>query len=368
MTTQGNVGWMNVSDLTFDFKNPRLFEYVVDSNSTDAEVIKVLWDVMDVKELVLSIEASGFFSHEPLIVARENGKNVVIEGNRRLAAVKLLLDPKIVENLSQNIPIISKDDKESLKELPVLIDTREKSWRYLGFKHVNGPAKWTSYGKSKYIADVHRQYGVPLAVIARQIGDTHKTVQRLYRGLMVIEQAERMKAFDRDDIYQRHFSFSHLYTGIGYDGIASFIGLRPADEENEDPVPFEKKTELSDLCLWLFGSKIGDIRPAIKSQNPDLRRLDVVVANSEGLAALRAGVELSYAFEISRPSVTVFEEALHSAKRNLEKTRGLVSTGYNGSEQLLTVAYDVAELAADLYEEMYRKHSPRKVRRVDIEG
>ena len=355
---------MKVSEMVFDLKNPRLFEYALNTNSSEADVIEVLWDVMDVRELVLSIEASGFFPHEPIIVAHENGKNVVIEGNRRLAAVKLLLDPKLAQTLKVNVPTITEEAKGALRKLPFVSDTRENAWRYLGFKHVNGPAKWSSYAKSRYIANVHRNYGVSLEDISRQIGDTHRTVQRLFRGLMVIEQAERMKAFDREDRYHKHFYFSHLYTGIGYDGIGSFIGLRPEDEESEEPVPIENKNELGDLCLWLYGSKKEDKRPVIRSQNPDLRHLDAVVANREAVAALRAGSELTRAFEISRPSSTVFEEALHAAKRDLEKARSLQSTAYDGSEQLLTVADDLVELATDLYNDMYKKRSPLRDRRV----
>ena len=362
-TTEVNPGWMNVSDLVFDHRNPRLFEYGLDASFSDVDVIKMLWEEMDVQELVLSIEASGFFYYEPIVVAKEDGQNVVIEGNRRLAAVKLLLEPQLAESLKFNVPTISKEAKESLQQLPVIVDTRKTAWRYLGFKHVNGPAKWSSFAKSQYIADVHRRYGVPLEDISRQIGDTHRTVQRLFRGLMVIEQAERLKVFNREDRYNRHFAFSHLYTGIGYDGIASFIGLHPETEENEEPVPCEKKDELRELCLWLYGSKRENKRPVIRSQNPDLRDLDTVVANGESVAALRAGRELTLAVEISKPSSTVFEASLHATKRELEKARSLLTTGYDGSDQLLTVADDVAELANDLYEEMYQKNNPRRNRR-----
>ena len=86
MTTEEALRRIRVSDLTFDLKNPRLSEYEVGLNPTESEIVKLLWDTMDVRELVLSIEASGFFSHEPIIIAHEDGKNVVIEGNRRAIA------------------------------------------------------------------------------------------------------------------------------------------------------------------------------------------------------------------------------------------------------------------------------------------
>ncbi len=358
-----NIQMISVSELAFDLQNPRLVEFDLPKSASDKDVLEILWEAMDVHELVLSIHASGFFQHEPLIVTSENGKIVVIEGNRRLAAVKALLDPMTVQAHTNAIPSIDKRARDKLKFLPTIAGTRKDAWRYIGFKHVNGPAKWSSYAKSEYIANVHREFGVPLDEIARQIGDTHRTVQRLFRGMMVIEQAEEMQVFSRADRYRRHFSFSHLYTGLEYPGISQYIGLSPAGDEDPKPVPAENKKQLEELCLWLYGSKKQDKPPVIHSQNPDLRRLDSVVGNREAVAALRSGTELAQAFETSRPSSAVFEESLHAAKRDLEKAHSMSSTGYDGSESLLTVAEDVADLADDLYEQMLRRRGRRRSRR-----
>ena len=346
-----------VMDLAFDLKNPRLPEFGLTMESTEAEVIKVLWDAMDVRELVLSIAASGFFQHEPLIVAHEDEKNVVIEGNRRLAAVRVLIDPELSEFLSADAPRIAGPAKKALMELPALFATREEAWRHLGFKHVNGPAKWGSYAKARYIAEVHRVYGIELTDIAKQIGDTHRTVQRLFRGLMVIEQAERMKVFSRDDRWRNHFSFSHLYTGLSYAGISEFIGLQPEADDQENPVPTEKQQQLGELFLWMYGSKKRVQPPVIETQNPHLRQFEAVVRDRQALAALRDSNDLSIAFEISRPSSTVFEESLLASKRDLQRAKGMVSTGYDGSNELLRIAGTVAELADALYDEMDRRRT-----------
>ena len=360
-----DIELFDVSELAFDTRNPRLAGFATDGS--DPEVIKMLWEMMDVEELVLSIAASGYFPHEPVIVAREGGSNVVIEGNRRLAAVKLLRQPALGKDFNVRIPGIDDAHRESLARIPGLLSTREGAWRYLGFKHVNGPAKWGSYAKSQYIADVHRGFGVPLDEIANQIGDTHNTVRRLYRGLMVIEQAERLRVFSRDDRSRRHFAFSHLYTGLPYPGISGFLSLQSAGDETQDPVPAEKKDNLRELLVWMYGSKSEEKPPVIQSQNPHLRWLDAVLANREALAALRQGAELSLAFEITRPSSNLFEEALVAAKQSLEKARGTLSTGYDGSKELLGIAAAAADLAYDLYEEMERKSLPRRGRRKSSE-
>ena len=357
--------WFDISELAFDEKNPRLAEF--DTSGDEPEIIKMLWEMMDVKELVLSIAASGYFPHEPVIVAREGGRNVVIEGNRRLAAVKLLRQPALGRDFNARIPRISRERRESLAQIPGLLRTREDAWRYLGFKHVNGPAKWGSYAKSQYIADVHRKFGVPLDEIARQIGDTHNTVRRLYRGLMVIEQAERLDVFSRDDRWRGHFAFSHLYTGLQYPGIGEFLALESTSDEIQDPVPQEKQDNLRELLVWIYGSRSQKKPPVIQSQNPHLRWLDAVLVNREALAALRQGTELFLAFETSRPSSNLFEEALVAAKQNLEKARGILSTGYDGSKELLRIAVVTADLAYDLHEEMERKSLPKRSRRKSTE-
>src|SRR5205085_1847288 len=112
------------------------------------------------------------------------------EGNRRLAAVRVLLDTGLAADLGTNLGAnLSSAVRATLDELPVIKSTREESWRYMGFRHVNGPARWGSYAKAEYVRKVRSEYKIPLGEIARTIGDRHRTVQRLYRALMVLDQA-----------------------------------------------------------------------------------------------------------------------------------------------------------------------------------
>ena len=350
-----------VDQLAFDVKNPRLAEFSDSPIQNEMDIIKILWETEDVQELVTSIAASGFFRHEPLIVIEESGKFVVIEGNRRLAAVKVIREPAVARQVKAHIPTTVPDLVDGLNRLPCLIDTREDTWQFLGFKHVNGPAKWGSYAKARYVAWVNETFNVSLIQIAQQIGDNHNTVQRLFRGLKVIEQAEDWKVFDRKDRWHRHFSFSHLYTGLDYPGFNSYIGLISEEAEDPKPVPSEKRTELGDLCLWLYGSKRKDVRPVIRSQNPHLRQLDAVLGNRSAIAYLRNSGDLQSAFAASRPSTNRFEESLAAAMESLREARAMLSDGYDGSSDLLATAEGIVALATDLHAEMLRKQyaSPR---------
>ena len=300
----GNAGYRQVplDKLLLDANNPRLAELGIPRTASQFDLLKALWEEMAVEEVAMSIAYSGYFEHEPLFVEAETGgKYCVIEGNRRLAAVKLLVDANLRQKVRANkLPVIAKRRAEELAELPVIVTTRKDSWRYLGFKHVNGPATWGSYAKAQYIAHVTNDYGVPLEDIALQIGDYNSTVLRMYRGLMIVEQAEEANVFRRADIAKNRFHFNYIYTGMDYPGIVNFIGLRGKGTTARRPVPQSKLKNLGDLMVWLlYGRESSDTPSVIRSQNPDLKTLDTVLLTDSGVKALRDGLPLSVAHDIS---------------------------------------------------------------------
>src|ERR1039458_9104169 len=84
-----------VKELHFDTRNPRLVEYGVTPKTSPDDILEILWEKMAVDEVAMSIASSGFWDFEPLFVVKEGGVDVVIEGNRRLAAVKILHSHKL---------------------------------------------------------------------------------------------------------------------------------------------------------------------------------------------------------------------------------------------------------------------------------
>lgn len=357
-----NAGYRHIEldKLLLDATNPRLAELGIPKTASQFELLKALWDEMAVEEVAMSIAYSGYFEHEPLFVEDNgHGKYVVIEGNRRLAAVKLLLDASLRQKVkATRLPTIDGTATNELKKLPIILTTRKESWRYLGFKHVNGPATWGSYAKAQYIAYVHNNYKVPLDDIAAQIGDNNSTVLRMYRGLMIVEQAEKAKVFSRADIAKHKFSFNYIYTGMDYPGIVGYLGLRTKGTTPEKPVPKSKLKNLGNLMLWLYGRDSSDTRSLIRSQNPDLKTLDTVLLTNAGVKALRDGLPLTVAHDISQGDERIFRQALQQTKQALQKALGTLTTGYDSSEtDMLLIAGDIESLAHDLVEAMTTKKS-----------
>jgi len=355
---EGTYRRIEVKNLRLDQSNPRLAELGIPSDATQTDLLKALWDEMAVEEVAMSIAYSGYFEHEPLFVEDSgDGTYVVIEGNRRLAAVMLLVDAALRQKVkATKLPTVSAERKTELGKLPAIVTTREESWRYLGFKHVNGPATWGSYAKAQYIAFVHNNYDVPLDDIADQIGDRNSTVLRMYRGLMIVEQAEKAKVFSRSDIAKKKFSFNYIYTGMDYPGISGFLGLKNKGVTPEKPVPVSKMKPLADLLLWLYGKNSSNTASLIRSQNPDLKTLDTVLLTETGVKALRDGLPLSVARDISEGDERLFRKALQQAKQSLQKALGTLTTGFSSNDaDMLKVASDVQSLSNDLIEAMTTK-------------
>ena len=355
---KGGYRRIELKKLMLDPDNPRLVEIGIKENVSQFDLLKALWEEMAVEEVAMSIAFSGYFDHEPLFVEpAKGGRFIVIEGNRRLAAVKLLVDASLRRKVkATKLPRIKKARAADLATLPVIVTTRKNSWQYLGFKHVNGPSMWGSYAKAQYIAHVHNDFGVPLADIALQIGDYHSTILRMYRGLMIVEQAEQAKVFTRSDIARNKFYFNYIYTGVDYPGIMKFLGLRPKGTTTRKPVPVSKIKNLGDLLLWLYGRESSDTASLIRSQNPDLKRLDNILLTKSGVKALRDGLPLSVAGDISQGDEKLFRQALQQSKQALQKAHGTLTTGFSSYDtDALQLAEDIESLAQALVDAMTTK-------------
>lgn len=356
------IEYLGFEQLSFDVENPRMVEFHFTKDTPVETIINTLWDQMGVEELVMSILSYGFFQHEPMYAIHEEGKLVVVEGNRRLAAITAILNPDIIKNgkMGRFEGRITPEIKDQLlNRLPVLIiEDRQAAWRYIGYKHVNGAAKWGAYAKAHYIAHVHREYGISLDRIAEQIGDANNTVRKMYQGYLVLEQAVNQAGFAVEDTYTKRIFFSHLYTAIGYENYRTFLNLQP-NFDAKNPIDAEHIENLKDLMLWLFGSLSQKIQPVITSQNPDLRKLNEILGSKEAVATLRISSQLETAYEICKGYSNVLYEALTKARIELEKASAKVGA-YDGDRESLKLSGTIANIADSLYEQMEKVYQKKE--------
>jgi ParB-like nuclease domain len=313
--------------LDFDTNNPRFTPDKAPASSSDNDIVIQLAKSADLAELVQSISTSGYINIEPLIVIERAGRFAVLEGNRRLAAVKVLRDEDLAQQAKLTLPPMDAEKRDSLNELLCYRVANEADARDLiGFKHINGPQGWDAFAKARFAAhwldDEHtKSDGISLAAIAARMGDQHMTIHRMVTALHVLDQAEREQVYLIEDRRKKSFSFSHLYTALAYDEFTSYLGMeRPnrAVDPARNPIPASHYGELLSLLIWLYGSKDRDIQPVVKSQNPDLNRLREVLGSRVATKVLEERGNLDEAVIAGTPLSLRFEEHLIAANAELQ--------------------------------------------------
>jgi hypothetical protein len=115
--------------------------------------------------------------------------------------------------------------------------------------------------------------------------------------------------------------------------------------------------------IWLFGSKTENQPPVVRSQNPDLKRLDAVLTDNRAIHALRSGLGLDVAHQLSLNEDVRFRETLVKIRYDLQQAKGLVLDGYRGESDLLETAEAIKDLASALFEEMHKTAQQKAPRR-----
>ena len=307
---------VRVADLVLDLQNPRFVDLQF---ADEGEMIAYLYANADLSELLLSILNSGYMDFEPIVVRRRDC--VVLEGNRRVAALRLISEGTLRDRLGIRLP-----DDVSPAAIPeviraVLVEDAAEARTFIGFKHINGPQKWDAIAKAKYASDWHAD-GASLEEISRSLGDTFNTVTRLVEGYRVYKQALDI-GFDPERRTARRFAFSHLYTALTRASIKQWLNLQ--GNRNEQLVPDANLDRLQKLMSWLYGQ--GEREPAVvRSQNPDLNRLADVIGNERTLEMLNTTRNLGIAFEELEPQPTRLENSLIQAVRHTESASAIVSS------------------------------------------
>lgn len=354
-----------VDELRFDRFNPRLLGQSADAS--DEFIIAQLYRSAELDELLQSVSTNGYLDIEPLIVvADSNGAGlVVLEGNRRLATLRLLREEDLTrrirrsENLRIKVPPVDESLRSSFDKVSVYrVVNRESARSFIGFKHINGAAKWDSYAKARFAADWYRNGGVSLEEISRAIGDRHDTIKRMVSAIYVLEQAKDENRFDLEDRITRKFNFSHLYTALSRSQYMSYLGIDTGwarYDPEPNPVPQQNLDQLKKVLVWIYGSKADSSEAVVRSQNPDIKHLGEVIVHTEALHVLETTGDLGQAHESTEPADRRFTASLIRARSEIRDASASLRA-YDGQDKsLLDIAEDVKETAETVYQRMSKK-------------
>jgi hypothetical protein len=346
-----------VARLNFDRNNPR-FPPKIAQGPVEDLLQRFVRDER-LLEIIESIGNHGFFPGEPLLVVPEgDGDYRVVEGNRRLASLKLLVRELEPPSGRKSIEDAVNSAKYRPKKVPCLVfDDENEILRYLGFRHITGIKAWSALQKARYAARMYDKYRkLPedegLRLLARETGSRRDTVGQMLTALELYDRAEKENFFGLP-IEPEQIEFSLLGTSLSYSNLTDFLGL---DSRTDLGVKGLEERSLKDLFDWLFVTE-GRAKPIV-TESRNLRKLAAVVKSPTAVKELRKSGNLDQAYELSSGPEQALAEGLKTALRKLETAQGLIPKVPKVGEEHVDLAEGISEAAAavqDLIEGAYRR-------------
>jgi hypothetical protein len=221
---------VSVTSLLLDPNNPRIPELGHQANQR--EIVAELVHNDAVYELAKDIAAKGFFPTEILICIEENSALIVVEGNRRLAALKLLLSPELApqELIARFRALARKISGPAVQEVRVVVaPSRSEAAPLIMNRHTQtGIRRWEPIQQARYVHSL-RTAGMTLDDLATTTGFAKGELLAIFRTHTMYEIANSLKldakttATVRDP---RKFNTSTLERVIGSPRMREFLGIQ----------------------------------------------------------------------------------------------------------------------------------------------
>jgi hypothetical protein len=279
-----NLEYVSPDLLDFDPTNPRFAGFIA-SKKQDTIQQELFGEPFYASELVDSFVENGFIDYEPLVVSRNGSRFNVVEGNRRLAAIKEIRahPDKYTGRVSdlEKIPVLvfpERPDEQQQNEMRV----------YLGVRHMFGFREWPPVSKAHWLERESKKAG-GIDKVTKETRITKTQARRFLVPFRLLGKA--------DEKIPKGEDFWTLGEALTRAGIKEFVRLE-VDPETLEVLSFDKRN-FSLLLNDLYGPKKStgerDTRTKVVTDTRSLSRLANVLSSEKANSVLHAGKTLDEA-------------------------------------------------------------------------
>jgi hypothetical protein len=300
MDSKATLEYLDIDLLDFDPSNPRFGGSM--SDKSPEQIQKALTeDPYFALELVDSLLENGFIDYEPLVVKKKGARYTVVEGNRRLAAIK-----EILSNPQKYIGRI-----EDLKHIPALVfpdkpDEQQSSEMrvYLGVRHLIGFREWPPLSKAAFLDHLSTGKG-GLKTVLEELQFSKSNAKRLLLPFRLLKRARMGIPKDED--------FWTLGEALSRKGVKEFLELEVDNTSLE--ITSYSKQRLSDLLDMIYGKRGSgsgrDPKTRVVSETRELSRLANVLNSEKATRVLLSGKSLAES--------EIYVDTIDESKKRLQK-------------------------------------------------
>lgn len=230
----------------------------------------------DLNALRESIISNGFVPFEQIVVEKfdgegEDARYLVVEGNRRTAAIKTIL-----EDYEGGAVDLSQDKLETIERFSVIELTGTEAERanyqktLMAIRHVAGIREWGPYQQARLVVEMYDNEEGAFGTVAQRIGINSREVARRYRASKALEQMEKDDEFG-DRANPKLYAFFH--EAVSQPKVREWLNFSDQTYKAENE-------EARRLFYELLSPREVDgqaMPPKLSSANPQVRQLKDIV-------------------------------------------------------------------------------------------
>ena len=218
-----------VSTLQLDVNNPRI-RYSND-NLNQTQIMKLLIENEKIYDLAKKISEEGYFVGEEPIICIENEKKIVLEGNRRVASLKLLQNPKkylstakanvLLKNIVENkIPI------DDYKIRCHIAPNRLQANPIIYERHKGDAVKrWETGNQYSFVSDMYWKDGLSVDDICEVLNETRGNVLKTIKINNLFKEAQSILDKESIHINTDNFNLTNLERFCNVEEAKRFLGI-----------------------------------------------------------------------------------------------------------------------------------------------
>lgn len=243
---------LELNQIYLDPNNPRFtslkWDNIPDEQISDESIQKAtkrkLEEGFSIYKLVDNIQMNGFLTIDRVIVKKfAEDKYVVLEGNRRICAAKV-----IMEMYESNHELVDESVIESLQEISCLVYTgseKQASWFFQGLRHIIGIQEWPAYNKARLLVQLMEDEDLSLTEVGKKFGLSAYGAGQWVRGYYAFMQAAEESDYAQE-IDER--AYPYLQEIFSRSNPVFKDWLQWSDTEYK----FEDNLKFNEFLSWLY--------------------------------------------------------------------------------------------------------------------
>lgn len=335
----------------------------IDKDKVQDEARRLLVRDYEVDKLRMNMEVNGYLPIDRIVVRRFKGeKFVVLEGNRRVAAAKM------IGKIGMDGTAISDAVLRSVAEIPCLeyVGTeQDAAWIFQGIRHITGISEWSAYNKARLLVEQMEDESLTLTIVGKRFGLTPFGAGQWVRGYYAFKQAREQSDYIRE-VDERSYPYFQELFGRSSIPVRDWMGWEEAKSAFKDILRF------NEFIGWLYprpsaggetGEAAGDFEKRRLARRDDVRSVAFLITNAQkqfeqfrsGGISLEIAVATATAEEFERKSAESADrvkevfEALSIAIKALDNVPHKMLRQDDLKTQLKERLDKLKELTDDLY-------------------